>query len=489
MFLIETQQPKGLQSIKSEIMPAILRFSRWLNFIMDLLMLNLSVVIAFNLILANKPVVYRQALPYLLIINFGWLFAQSIFKIYEDYIHRNSVSLFNRALKAYFMFTVFIGVIFFISTQNDTLRLSDRTQVFFYVAILVLFVCGLCVNRLLLLSIRKSIRHNLSLYRKNVVIVGHNASSLSLNTLLTQGIGSQYNVLGIFYDGMDASVLNGDTYLGNTADCVSFMRNNKVDEIFCSIPGTTKENVDVLMLEADRNMARLRLVPDYKEYFGGNVNIEMINNIPVMSNRAEPLENISNALTKRLFDIAFSSFVIVFILSWLMPILGIIIKLESKGPVFFRQLRSGRSNEPFYCLKFRSMTVNDDADSVQAQKGDKRVTKVGAFLRKTSLDELPQFFNVFVGNMSIVGPRPHMLKHTEEYAALIDKFMVRHFLKPGITGWAQVSGLRGETRTTDEMAARVEADVAYLESWSLLFDCKIIFLTVWNIFKGDQKAY
>src|ERR1700748_63950 len=218
-------------------MPAILRFSKWLNFIMDLLMLNLSIVIAFNLILANKPVVYRQALPYLLIINFGWLFAQSILKIYDDYIHRNSVSLFNRAIKAYFLFTVFIGMIFFISLQNETLRLRESTQIYFYIGILCLFLTGLSINRLLLLSIRKSIRHNLALYRKNIIIVGQNASSRSLNNLFTQNSRSQYNVLGVFYDGGDTFAINGDVYLGTTADCIPYMRNNKVDEIFCSIPG------------------------------------------------------------------------------------------------------------------------------------------------------------------------------------------------------------------------------------------------------------
>jgi Undecaprenyl-phosphate glucose phosphotransferase len=468
-------------------MPAVLRFSRWLNFIMDLLMLNISIIIAFNLILADKPLVYRQALPYLLIINFGWLFAQSILKIYDDYIHRNSVSLFSRAIKAYFIFAAFIGVIFFISMQNDTLHLRESTQLYFYIALLVLFSMGLLINRLFLLSIRKSIRHKLSLYRKNVIIVGQNA--FSKNHLFAQNKTSQYNILGVFYDEKDDIAINADMYLGTTADCIPYMRNHKVDEIFCTIPGTTKEDVDVLMQEADRNLTRFRLVPDYHQYFTGAVNVEMIDNVPVMSSRNEPLEDIKNALSKRLFDLAFSTLVIVFVLSWLMPIIAFIIKLESKGPVFFRQLRSGRSNESFYCLKFRSMTVNEHADHVQATKGDQRITKVGAFLRKTSLDELPQFFNVFVGNMSIVGPRPHMLKHTEEYAALIDKFMVRHFLKPGITGWAQVTGLRGETKTTEEMANRVEADVHYLENWSLLFDLKIIFLTVWNIFKGEENAY
>jgi putative colanic acid biosynthesis UDP-glucose lipid carrier transferase len=190
-----------------------------------------------------------------------------------------------------------------------------------------------------------------------------------------------------------------------------------------------------------------------------------------------------------LFDCVFSLFVILFIFSWLFPILAVIIKLESRGPVFFTQIRSGRDNNPFKCYKFRSMRVNKDADHMQATRGDNRITPIGAFLRRTSLDELPQFFNVLIGNMSVVGPRPHMIKHTDQYSQLIDRFMVRHFLKPGITGWAQVKGLRGETKTVDAMLKRVEADVWYLENWSFLLDLKIIFLTMRNSFTGDENAF
>jgi len=471
-------------------MPAILRYSRWLNFIMDLLVLNIAVIISYFSILSDKPLLYLQALPYLLIINFGWLFSQSLFKIYDDYIYRNSVSLFNRAIKAFFLFTFFLICVFFISLQNDNLKLRESTLVFFYAVLLTLFCVGLFITRIILLSIRKQTRAKMGIHKRNIVIVGQNTSSNNLSSLFSTQANARYNILGVFYDNADRYSLNDNMYLGCTADCIPYIRNNRVDEIFCSIPGTSKENVSVLMQEADRNMTRLRLVPDYNEYFAGsNMSIEMVDNIPMMSNRAEPLENISNAAVKRFFDIVFSTLIIVFVLSWLLPIIALLIKMESKGPVFFRQLRSGRSNEPFYCLKFRSMTVNDDADEVQATKGDQRITRLGAFMRKTSLDELPQFFNVIMGHMSIVGPRPHMLKHTEEYSEIIDKFMVRHFLKPGITGWAQVTGLRGETKTTEDMENRVEADVHYLENWSLMFDFKIIFLTVWNMFKGDENAY
>jgi putative colanic acid biosynthesis UDP-glucose lipid carrier transferase len=181
--------------------------------------------------------------------------------------------------------------------------------------------------------------------------------------------------------------------------------------------------------------------------------------------------------------------VILFVFSWLFPILAILIKLESKGPIFFKQMRSGRDNHAFLCYKFRSMKVNKHLEHRQATLGDPRITKVGTFLRKTSLDELPQFFNVLLGNMSVVGPRPHMLTHTEQYSQLIDQFMVRHFLKPGITGWAQINGLRGETKTTEAMLERVEADVWYLENWTFLLDIKIVLNTILKSITGDKNAY
>jgi putative colanic acid biosynthesis UDP-glucose lipid carrier transferase len=196
-----------------------------------------------------------------------------------------------------------------------------------------------------------------------------------------------------------------------------------------------------------------------------------------------------NSFFKRLFDVIFSLFIIIFVISWLFPILALVIKLESEGPVFFVQVRTGRNNKNFKCYKFRSMLLNNDSDKKQATRYDYRVTKTGAFLRKTSLDEFPQFFNVLIGNMSIVGPRPHMISHTEEYSQLTDKFKVRHSLKPGITGWAQIRGLRGEVTDKEAMIKRVDADVWYLKNWSFLLDIKIIFLTFWITLKGDKNAY
>ncbi len=191
-----------------------------------------------------------------------------------------------------------------------------------------------------------------------------------------------------------------------------------------------------------------------------------------------PLDDLTLRLKKRAFDVVFSSAVILFIFSWLLPLLSIIIKLNSKGPVFFVQQRTGINNKTFNCIKFRTMKVNHEADTKQAVKNDNRITSIGNFLRKYNIDELPQFFNVLVGNMSVVGPRPHMLKHTEQYSALIEYYKVRHFVKPGITGWAQVNGYRGLTDELWKMQKRVEYDMEYLESWNFLWDIKIIVMTL-----------
>jgi lipopolysaccharide/colanic/teichoic acid biosynthesis glycosyltransferase len=169
--------------------------------------------------------------------------------------------------------------------------------------------------------------------------------------------------------------------------------------------------------------------------------------------------------------------------------LALIIKKQSKGPVLFKQLRTGKKNQPFWCYKFRSMQINTLSDSLQAKKEDPRITPIGQFMRRTSIDELPQFFNVLLGNMSVVGPRPHMVKQTDAYTELISDFMVRHFVKPGITGLAQVSGYRGETKRVIDMKRRVKTDIKYLQNWSFIGDLKICILTVFMTLKGDDNAF
>lgn len=240
---------------------------------------------------------------------------------------------------------------------------------------------------------------------------------------------------------------------------------------------------------ADNNLRELKFIPDNKDIFSHKLKYEYYEYTPILSIRNIPLKEPINKFLKRLFDMLFASCIIVFILSWLTPLIAILIKMESKGPVFFKQSRNGFNYREFQCYKFRSMMPNKDANLNQATKGDLRITKVGRWLRKTSIDELPQFFNVLFGDMSVVGPRPHMVSHTNEYSKRVDKFMVRHFVKPGITGLAQISGYRGEIESDKDIIGRVKFDIFYIENWSLLLDIRIIVRTFTNAIKGEEKAY
>jgi putative colanic acid biosynthesis UDP-glucose lipid carrier transferase len=287
----------------------------------------------------------------------------------------------------------------------------------------------------------------------------------------------------------DAHLSNLRTIKGSVKDIFDYAINNNIKEIYSTLLPDDNKNVQELMTMADKHFLRIKFVPDFTNMLRSTYHINYLSQFPVISLRDEPLEDTRNQLFKRAFDILFSVFALVFVVSWLYPILAILIKLSSRGPVIFKQLRSGQDNKPFWCYKFRTMQVNTQSDSAQASKNDARVTWIGNIMRKTSLDELPQFFNVLTGDMSVVGPRPHMLMHTEQYSAIISKFMVRHFVKPGITGWAQINGLRGGTETNDLMEKRVEHDIWYMEHWSIWLDVKVIFRTVFNVFKGEEHAY
>lgn len=263
----------------------------------------------------------------------------------------------------------------------------------------------------------------------------------------------------------------------------------KIHELYICVAPQALNDLKGLFKIADELCLRIRFVPDIVGNYPDNSVIQNVYNFQTISQRSEPLEDQNNRFVKRFFDAFFSLVVIIFILSWLYPIIGLIIKLQSPGPIIFKQLRSGENNVPFWCYKFRSMRVNSESDTKQATKHDRRVTKFGQFIRKTSLDELPQFFNVLLGDMSVVGPRPHMLNHTKEYNAITENFMVRHFVKPGITGLAQIRGLRGEITDMRYIQERINMDIEYLENWNLIADIKICFLTFYFIVKGDENAF
>ena len=239
---------------------------------------------------------------------------------------------------------------------------------------------------------------------------------------------------------------------------------------------------------ADDNVLQFYYVPQISRYVNRVFEMHNVGAVSMLTTRNNPLKNVINRWIKRGFDIVFSSIVLLFSPIIFIPV-AIAIKLSSPGPIFFKQVRTGYRGRDFKCWKFRTMRVNADSDKLQAQKDDPRKTKVGDFLRRTSIDELPQFINVWLGNMSVVGPRPHMLKHTSDYSKLIDKYMVRHLIKPGITGWAQVNGYRGQTEELWQMEKRVEYDVWYIENWTFFLDMKIIVRTVLNAVQGEKNAF
>ena len=268
----------------------------------------------------------------------------------------------------------------------------------------------------------------------------------------------------------------------------SYCVENNVCEIYYTLSYNDNQLMSKLLSFCDRNMVRFRIVPDYSNFKSRKVSYDFYGNLPVITLREEPLQLGFNRFVKRMFDILFSFLVIVLLLSWMYPILFVLIKLDSKGPFVFKQLRSGLDNNNFYCFKFRTMKMNADSDLKQATQDDVRITKLGVFLRKTSIDEFPQFINVFLGDMSVVGPRPHMLKHTKDFSDSIGNYMVRQLVKPGITGAAQANGFRGEISKFEDIKQRVEFDVWYIENWSLLLDIKLIALTIVNMIKGQSKA-
>jgi len=325
-------------------------------------------------------------------------------------------------------------------------------------------------------------------FNKKIVLLGYNDLSKQLVNYFSTNSKS-ISIEGYFEDYHNINELSVFPILGNRDECVSYAIENNVKEIYSTISPEKHSYVYELAQTAEKNMIRFKFVPDFRMFVNRNIHVDIVESIPILSFRSEPLEDIVASSKKRLFDVLFSLAVIVLLLSWLVPILAILIKINSRGPIFFVQLRSGKDNKEFRCFKFRTLKVNKDADSKQVTRDDSRFTKLGKFLRKTSLDEMPQFFNVLLGDMSVVGPRPHMLKHTEDYSRLLNEYMIRHFVKPGVTGWAQVNGFRGEIKEEEQLRKRIEHDIWYLENWSLWLDLRIIFLTFYVSVKGDKNAF
>jgi putative colanic acid biosynthesis UDP-glucose lipid carrier transferase len=318
-----------------------------------------------------------------------------------------------------------------------------------------------------------------------VLIIGYNETAKKLENYFEEE-GFNTRLVGFIEDEKNITELTRHPILADIKHTIQTAVEQDVQEIFSTITPEQNNYIYTLMNKAETECIRFKVVPDLSVFINKPVSIKYYRDLPVLSLRSEPLDDVGNRIKKRVLDVVISSLVVIFILSWLVPLLGLLIYLENKGPIFFKQLRSGKNNKTFYCYKFRSMKVNKESDSKQATRNDNRITRIGKFIRKTSLDEFPQFINVLKGEMSLVGPRPHMVKHTTDYSKIVDQYMIRQFLKPGITGWAQINGYRGEITDNEQIINRVNEDLWYLENWNIWLDLRIIFLTVYKVFKDDN---
>ncbi len=454
-------------------------FFRTLLWLWDVLSLNMIFLFASVAIFRADAINQKEYHLFFAIFNLIWVTSVYLTQLYMSKNWLDFEIFFKRTFKCY-VFTA-SGLLLFIFLYHY------QFSRFFIIFCLTGFATILLFNRivfnLLVISLRSRFR-----LAKNVVVLGYNEVSIRLidyfqkETKLVKLAGC-FDDTGNIADSKDLRIFR------NLRDCMSFVKENEVTEIYSTLVPDHYPYLFELAKEAEKEFVYFKFVPDYHIFVNRNIYVDFLNDIPVLSLRKEPLEDTGNRIKKRAVDIVISSLVIIFILSWLIPLLAILIKLDSRGPVFFIQLRSGKNNQPFRCIKFRSLRVNNEADSKQVSRNDNRITKLGRFMRKTNIDELPQFINIFLGDMSVVGPRPHMLKHTEHFAELYKEYMIRHFVKPGLTGWAQVNGLRGEIRDNEFLKKRVEFDTWYMENWSLYFDMRIIILTIIVSVKGDVNAF
>lgn len=350
--------------------------------------------------------------------------------------------------------------------------------------IFVSTVVGISIFKFISFYALKIYRQKGKNYR-NVIIIGMDDTSKKIAKLFNERPDLGYRYFGFFSD----KVSKDKKYLGGIKSSHAYILKEGIDEIYCSLADLNKEQIKDYTKFANKNSKVLKLIPESNELYSKNFDLEFYDNTLVLNVRKLPFDYPENTQIKRIFDIIFSILVIILVMSWLTPLFWLLIKLESRGPLFFKQSREGLDGKRFECYKFRSMKVNSLSDKIHATKNDERVTRFGAFMRKTSIDELPQFFNVLKGEMSIVGPRPHMKSLSKEYQKDIDNYMERHAVKPGITGLAQISGFRGEVKKKSDIKNRVRMDIFYIENWSFFLDMRIIIQTILNIFKGEEKAY
>ncbi|MFH2107279.1 MAG: undecaprenyl-phosphate glucose phosphotransferase [Chrysiogenia bacterium] len=414
----------------------------------------------------------------------AWNFGARIFGLYDEFYNR-SLRIEMIALGENILLQVFLVVAILFAVKSQTL---SRFFVFAYYMLLLVLLTLWKIFLSSLFSWLQKTGRNLS----HILIIGSGALARSFADTVTANRHLGYRLKGFIAE--EAHPGMAELYLGKIDNLASVLEHEKIDEVIIAFPHAAIEEIGPVIAICENYPTQVRIIPEYFKFMSGRFRISRFGAFPIFSIRANPLEQLHWRLLKRSFDLIFTILLFVGIFSWLWPLLALLIKTMSPGPIFFRQERWGIKNKRIVCYKFRSMVkesrdVDEKGLYQQARRGDPRVTRLGRFLRRSNLDELPQFINVLRGEMSVVGPRPHPTPMNLEAKNSIRHYQLRHLVKPGISGWAQVNGLRGETSDQDLLRRRVEADIWYIENWSFLLDLKIIWLSIWHMFKGDPRAY
>ena len=445
------------------------RFSKYLRPVS--VIFDIFVIVLFLYLFLDPSLI--KPLP-LLMFSISWLISSYVTKFYEVYRFTKLINIISYVFYQLFLYTIIVYAFFGVVETPNPSPLKILNFIIYTFILISAFKFTLFYG---LQTFRLGFGGN---FRKTIII-GNNDSVNELKKFFIAQKELGYENRRTF-NFKSPEELDLD-------ECFNFIKSRNIDEVYCSANELSENQIKLLIQFCENNFKILKFISERGGLLSKKLKTDTYGLSTVQSLREMPLSNDYNTFLKRLFDIIFSFLVITLLLSWLTPLIALLIKLESSGPVFFKQTRNGIKYKEFTCFKFRSMIENSDADIQQATKNDLRVTRLGKILRKTSLDELPQFFNVLIGDMSVVGPRPHMTRENERYSKTVNKFMVRHFVKPGITGLAQVKGYRGEIETEEDIVNRVKYDIYYLENWSLLLDLNIVFLTSINFITGQKKAY
>jgi len=454
------------------------KYIKVINTLGDLLLLNLAALASYFTKFGElRSFLDAENITLLLYSNFAWITSVFILNAYQIKRVTRVTSIINNLIKQVVLYILIVE-----SSLNITKTyFFSRTFLTYSYIYLILFSI---IWRVGLTYLLKFYRIRGGNYKK-VIIAGYGKGPVQLKDFFEMHPDNGYRFFGFFDDNPNYN----HKVTGKVSEIERFVLEKEIDEIYCSPYELSSSQVTRLIDFSEENLVKLKFLPESNLLQARKMQIDFYDLLPIMVLRPIPLDDLYNQIIKRIFDIIFSLILIIFVLSWLVPVIGLLIKLDSPGPIFFVQKRNGRGNQPFNCLKFRSMQINEYSETKQATKNDDRVTNLGRILRKTSLDELPQFFNVLVGDMSVVGPRPHPIKLNENYRSLIDRYMSRHLINPGVTGLAQVMGYRGETSEPHQMKSRIKMDIFYVEHWSFWLDIKIIFLTIFKTFKGDKNAF